>query len=100
MTEVDDLARSKIFSNTSDAAEDYMLSERLRFNVFSGFLTGIRKTICRLQEFWSEDCDLINDKKAFYKIWSALQFSFCVESANHSRNRESFGESLAWAGYL
>jgi cytoplasmic FMR1 interacting protein len=77
--------------------------DELRFNLFASFFAGIRTTLTTLKEEWKTSGaseDLINDPKAFYKIWSALQFAFCGDKEEVIKRRENFGESLAWAGYI
>lgn len=76
--------------------------DELRFNLFASFFNGIRETLMKLKDEWKQDSssDLINETKAFYKIWSALQFSFCGSTPEELvKKRDNFGESLAWAGY-
>ncbi|KAJ3281602.1 Cytoplasmic FMR1-interacting protein 2, partial [Borealophlyctis nickersoniae] len=60
------------------------------------FLTQVRATLASVSGEWHAD-GLIENPSAFFRIWSALQFAFCVTGEEGS-TRELFGDGLAWAG--
>ncbi|KAL7749352.1 hypothetical protein RI367_005223 [Sorochytrium milnesiophthora] len=50
----------------------------------------------------AEDPFAYESSREFYRIFSFLQFAFCLPTvdANGKRHREVFGDSVHWAGYL
>ncbi|KAI9101038.1 cytoplasmic fragile-X interacting family-domain-containing protein [Phlyctochytrium arcticum] len=67
-------------------------------SLFAPFLRHLRTTLDSVAEQWQADGQLENPR-AFFRIWSALQFTFCVPSVGEGRLlRELFGEGLSWAG--
>ncbi|TPX72953.1 hypothetical protein SpCBS45565_g00163 [Spizellomyces sp. 'palustris'] len=66
--------------------------------LMSPFLEHLRGTLDSVAEEWQADGHLENPR-AFFRIWSVLQFTFCVPSVGEGRLvRELFGEGLSWAG--
>lgn len=97
--QVADLTGQAKLAKIAVASEQFHKSPRYRFSLFQGFIQQIRSTVQELDsEMNQHEKDLINGSKSFFKIWSALNFAFCTPS--EPLNRECFGESLAWAGYI
>ncbi|KAJ3182845.1 Cytoplasmic FMR1-interacting protein 2 [Gaertneriomyces sp. JEL0708] len=62
------------------------------------FLDRLRATLESVGDDWQAEGHLENPR-AFFRIWSALQFTFCVPSVGEGKViRELFGEGLSWAG--
>ncbi|KAJ3145710.1 Cytoplasmic FMR1-interacting protein 2 [Geranomyces variabilis] len=66
--------------------------------LLGGFLTHLRGTLDSVADEWRAEGHLENPR-AFFRVWSALQFTFCVPSVGEGRLvRELFGEGISWAG--
>ncbi|RKO85137.1 cytoplasmic fragile-X interacting family-domain-containing protein [Blyttiomyces helicus] len=59
----------------------------------------MRETLHSVNDEWQADGSLENPR-ALFRIWSALQFTFCVPvvGGGDLSIRELFGEGLSWAG--
>ncbi|TPX31592.1 hypothetical protein SmJEL517_g05099 [Synchytrium microbalum] len=65
------------------------------------FLVRLKARLQRLDAEWKGDSaiPILESPRAFFRIWSALQFVFCnVPAANEAGTRAIFGEGLSWAG--
>ncbi|TPX53931.1 hypothetical protein PhCBS80983_g06110 [Powellomyces hirtus] len=66
--------------------------------LLGSFLSHLRETLDSVADEWQAEGNLDNPR-AFFRIWSALQFTFCVPSVGDGRLvRELFGEGISWAG--
>ncbi|KAI8818565.1 cytoplasmic fragile-X interacting family-domain-containing protein [Fimicolochytrium jonesii] len=66
--------------------------------IMETFLTSLRDTLEDAADEWQAHGSLENPR-AFFRIWSSLQFTFCVPSVGEGKLvRELFGDGLAWAG--
>ncbi|KAJ1551714.1 Cytoplasmic FMR1-interacting protein 2, partial [Nowakowskiella sp. JEL0078] len=65
-----------------------------QFSLLPSFLVHIQKTLKSVVE-----SDELGELSDFYKIWTSLLFTFCIQSKNEAiRNKDIFGEGLNWAG--
>ncbi|KAJ3017098.1 Cytoplasmic FMR1-interacting protein 2, partial [Thoreauomyces humboldtii] len=66
--------------------------------LMAAFLGHLRETLDSVADEWQAEGHLENPR-AFFRIWSALQFTFCVPSIGEGKLvRELFGEGISWAG--
>ncbi|KAJ3036755.1 Cytoplasmic FMR1-interacting protein 2 [Rhizophlyctis rosea] len=66
--------------------------------LFGPFLSQIRNSLISVSAEWQADGH-IDNPKAFFRVWSALQFVFCLPSVTEPHStRELFGDGLSWAG--
>ncbi|TPX39959.1 hypothetical protein SeMB42_g06173 [Synchytrium endobioticum] len=68
------------------------------------FLLRLKVTLQQLSMEWKGDptspmISILESPRAFFRIWSAIQFTFCnAPAANEASTRVVFGEGLSWAG--
>ncbi|KAJ3384847.1 Cytoplasmic FMR1-interacting protein 2 [Lobulomyces angularis] len=114
-----------LFNNTSSLSsfmslkQKYLPDNDLKHlqkdnTLLNQFLKKLKTTLNELNKIWlnppqlpnsaeSENSkdpgSLVDNPRAFYKTWSALQFAFCYTGSDGCvTNREIFGDSLSWAG--
>lgn len=77
-----------------------MFQSASRGVIFKNFLQQLRVTLKQLNDEWNGiELGIIDNPRAFFKVWSAVLFAFCIPpSAEDSANRELFGDGVVWAG--
>ncbi|KAG4093054.1 cytoplasmic FMR1-interacting [Neocallimastix lanati (nom. inval.)] len=95
----DEVLNSKNFSmnykNLSDRYEFFFKAITSTSTcLLADFIERIQSTVEQLQTEWEKKENL------FFKVWSAIQFTFCITNSAGYNNRELYGDSLQWSGCL
>lgn len=98
----DEVLNSKEFSmNYKNLSERYEFFTKAVINtstcLLADFIERIQSTVEKLQLEWEKKENEIN---VFFKVWSAIQFTFCITNSCGYNNRELYGDSLQWSGCL
>lgn len=98
----DEVLNSKNFSmNYKNLSDRYEFFSKAIINtstcLLSDFIERIQSTVEKLQLEWEKKENEIN---VFFKVWSAIQFTFCIGNSCGFNNRELYGDSLQWSGCL
>ncbi|KAJ3102395.1 Cytoplasmic FMR1-interacting protein 2 [Phlyctochytrium planicorne] len=89
------------------ASIDLQNSKAVSESFVSNFLAELSTSLGRVSEEWREQegKPLMQNPKAFYRIWSAVQFAFSVPTAAVGKgealeksNLKMFGDGLCWGG--
>ena len=69
------------------------------FKLFNLFSAQIKSSLTETAKFASHEHPLKNPN-SFFKIWSYIQFLFCVPNDDETSHRELFGDGFHYAGCL
>jgi cytoplasmic FMR1 interacting protein len=79
--------------------EACVLRESSDVPLFHTFLYKLEESLSQVHLGQHSPGEALKDPKAFYRIWTALQFIACVPSvAGDRRIRELFGDGFFWSG--
>jgi len=98
----DEVLNAKNFSmNYKNLSDRYEFFSKAIINtstcLLADFIERIQSTVEKLQLEWEKKENEIN---VFFKVWSAIQFTFCITNSCGFNNRELYGDSLQWSGCL
>jgi len=102
LSNADEVLNSKNFSmNYSKLSQRYEFFYKAitstSTRLLADFIERIQSTVEKLQLVWEKK---ENGNNVFFKVWSAIQFTFCITNSGGYNNRELYGDSLQWSGCL
>ncbi|KAJ3209046.1 Cytoplasmic FMR1-interacting protein 2 [Dinochytrium kinnereticum] len=87
------------------AGADHKQASDIASSLIRDFLTQLSVSLEQVSDDWKENetRSLMQNPRAFYRIWSAVQFAFTVPAlpkadSSEKNNLEIFGDGLCWGG--